>query len=91
MSFLGTVFQCSACDTIFMQPRRVIEQGFIVHLCANPACDADSQDWDQVDSNMIWIEFIAILAESFTEERRMNLRVIAEEGMGPYNRLTRDL
>lgn len=86
---LAPIFQCAACDTIFVQPNVRHYLGQVVEVC--PLCRAESLDWDHMEEATVSIEFIAIIGDNFTETRRMNLRCIAEGTMAPWNPLARGL
>lgn len=84
------LFQCYCCGTIFSQSKVAFWDGQQEMICPMPGCEATELDFEIMPDNEVWEMFQIIIAD-FTEDRRMNLRKLAEAAMGPYNPLSRHL
>lgn len=89
--FFRMMYLCAACDTIFCTPKWEVILGEDTEICPNPFCGVTEHDWDPIQDEHLWGQFTRIIGANFDEVRRMNLRLIAEETMEPYNPLQRDL
>lgn len=82
--------QCGECDTIFLKWATQELNGEEYKLCPNPACHAPCNLTDAIMNEAIWWLFNHLIDHSgFGETRRMNLRMIAESQMEPWNPLYR--
>lgn len=87
MTQRSLIRQCGECSTLFLQaiqvtlsnPRQVIE------CCPHPRCQASASKAEDITETAISWQFMHILKYSgISEARRMNLRVLAESQMGPW-------
>lgn len=87
---LQPMFQCGECSTLFLRFATVELAGEVYRICPNPSCHGPINLCDPIQNEAVWWLFNHLLAHSgFSEVRRLNLRMIAEGQMGPWNPLYR--
>lgn len=82
-----SLYQCMGCDTLFARPEAILIYGDWIYGCPE-CCEVDMVE---LSRDVVWGIFWHIIAHDFDETRRVNLRMIAEAQMGPFNPLSRDL
>ncbi len=79
--------QCGECSTLFLQSKLVVLSNphEVIDCCPNPRCETPvTKSEDVVEAAISW-QFMHIIKHSgISETRRMTLRAIAEEQMGPW-------
>lgn len=89
---MQSVKQCMECDTVFVQPATMLLDGKVYELCPNRICYGPIFHCQPVEEPAVRWAFMHIMAHGgFSETRRMNLRVIAESQMGPWDNAYRSL
>lgn len=79
------VHQCGECSTLFLQPATMLLNGLVYELCPNPNCYGPIQFCVPIPESAVSWQFMHLIGHSgISEMRRMNLRLIAETQMGPW-------
>lgn len=87
MTKRSLIRQCGECSTLFLQSVEIqlSNPSESIDCCPNPRCETlVSKSHELMEAAVSW-QFMHIIKHSgFTETRRMNLRVLAEAEMGPW-------
>lgn len=77
------MFQCLDCETIFSRPDTMVIFGKRTEAC--PLCLGPDDEFDPLPNAVVRGLFWHLVSHCFTEERRINLRMIAEGQMAPLD------
>lgn len=83
----NTLYQCINCDLVFKRAEPVILDGETIWRC--PECCED--EFFGLHNTVIWGIFYDIISQGWNESERFVWRLRAEQGMGPFNPISRDL
>lgn len=81
---MSPIRQCGECSALFILADEYLVAGEVMEAC--PLCLAPESMFSRVSEQAIWWMFYHIIGNGgFSEVRRMNLRALAEEEMGPWH------